>query len=205
MRTIGQDLADLRPEYLEIEFNGQIYIARGRARRNQSAAKQSRAGKILAVFRRSSKGSDGQRRESPWFERTYPLSEIHRLDESGQIQRKNYPETPDIYVLGERLRTLGKMIEAKNGQLLKLTMNSYHAALTFRNSTGEICDEEHSTPALYRSQQDENSRRGTRRTRDPWETTRPSNAATLLTSKNRKFKLLTDSFLKRPTRRRDER
>ena len=205
MRTIGQDLADLTPEYLEIEFNGQIYIARGRARRSHSAAKKSRAGKILGAFRRSSKRSDGQLCESPWFERSYPLSEIHRLDENGQIRRKNYPEAPDIYVLGERLRTIGKMIEAKNGQLLKLTMNSYRAALTFRNATGKICDEEHSTSALYRSQQDENSRRGTRRTRDAWETIRPSNAANLLTSNNRKFKLLTDPVLKRPTRRQGER
>lgn len=174
LRTIGQDLVDLRPEYLEIEFTGQVYIARGRTQTKQMPPPP----RIAA------------QRESPWFERSYPLYEIHRLDDQGLIQRNNHPNAPDIYVLGERLRTVGKMIETKNGQLLKLSLDNYRVSFTFRNSNGEIFTEEHSTPTLYRSQQDGNLLRGTGRTRDPWAIAAPRNAVPRATPEKSKFRLM---------------
>ncbi len=198
LRTIGQDLADLHPEYLEIEFTGQVYKARGRAQTTQTRSKKNSAGKILSEKPRS----DAQR-ESSWFERSYPLYEIHRLDDQGLIQRNNHPNAPDIYILGERLRTVGKMIEAKSGQLLKLTLDNYSVSFTFRNAQGEIFTEEHSTPTLYRSQQDGNLLRGTGRTRDPWALGAPRNAASGAAPAQSKFRLMPERVSTPQTRRKD--
>jgi hypothetical protein len=202
LRTIGQDLAELRLDYLEVEFNGEFYIARGRVRTDPSAAK-SRAGKILGRLRRAGKSSQGERRESPWFERRYTLYEINQLDDQRLIQRKNRPTAPDIYVLGERLRTVGKMIEAKDGQLLRLTLNNNGVEFTFRDSGGTIYREEHSTPTLYRSQQDGNLSRGTGRTRDPWNV-HQARAARGAVSSGAKFRLMSDRTSKRRTRWEDD-
>jgi hypothetical protein len=195
LRTIGQNLADLRPEYLEIEFTGQVYLARGRAQRNQVIPSKSRSGKILASFGRAGKGAE--QRESSWFERRYTLYEINQLDDQGLIQRKNRATPPDIYVLGERLRTIGKMIEARDGQLLKLTLDNHRAVFTFRDAQGTVCQEEHSTPALYRSQQDSNRSRGTGKTRDPWVVHAPRRAPREAVTSKEKFRLISDPALKR--------
>jgi len=197
LRTIGQDLADLRPEYLEVVYTGQIYIVRGRTWTDQSPAKKSRARRIFSAFRKVSKRSAGQARESQWFQRRYTIYEINRLDEQGLIQRKDRPVSPDIYVLGERLRTIGKMIEAKHGQLLRLTLDNKSVAFVYRDLKGMVYNEEHSTPALYRSQQDGNRSRGTGRTRDPWENAPRRIAPRSTTSTDRKFRLRPDDPSKR--------
>ena len=204
LRTIGQDLADLWPEYLEIEFTGQLYIARGRAQTIEADSNKRVGGKVLGKLSRPGKRRNGQRRESSWFERSYPLHEIHRLDNHGSIQRKNYPNGPDIYILGERLRTAGKMIEAKDGQLVKLTLDNYRVTFTFRDSTGAIHNEEHSTPALYRSQQDNNLLRGSGTTRDPWRFAAPRDATRGAALLKGQFKLMSDRASKRSARRDDD-
>jgi hypothetical protein len=201
LRTIGQNLADLKPDYVEIEFNGHVYIARGHTRTSQRAEKKSRAGKILGVFRRRGKRSTAQRRESPWFERRYSVYEINHLDERRLTQRKGGAATPDIYVLGERLRTIGKMIEVKGGQLLKLTLDNTRVEFSYRDGQGAIHHEEHSTPALYQSQQDGHRSRGSGRNRDPWVTHQARGAVFGSGATKGKFRLRPDSTTKRRTRR----
>jgi hypothetical protein len=195
LRTIGQDLAEMRPEYLEVEFTGGFYIARGRTR--TSAANASRAGKILDGLRRLDRRAQGQVRESSWFERRYSLYDVNRLDENGLIQRKDRPISPDIYVLAERLRTVGKLIEAKHGQLLKLTLDNNRIAFTFRDDNGEVYKNELSAPELYRTQQDGNRSRGTGRTRDPWSIFTPRSAAPANASIKGKFRLVSERTPKR--------
>jgi hypothetical protein len=177
LRTIGQDLASLRPQYLEIEYTGRLYVARGRMQ--PSPTPRSPVAKLPAEFRAAVKAPPRSLNDIDRFERRYPLSEIHRLDEAGLVRRKNYPESPDIYVLGERLRTVGKMIEAKGGQLLKLTTDSHRVTFIFRDRSGALCSEEHSNSALYKTQQDGNANRGSGRPRDPWEFSAPKNAEKL--------------------------
>jgi hypothetical protein len=211
LRTIGQNLSDLLLEYLEIEFTGQLYIARGRAqskpqpsngRKLRSELDQPFRHKIRSLnasrgygnISHKSTGSDVgniQSRSFSPFERSYPLYEIHRLDEQGMVQRKSDAQPPDIYLLSERLRTIGRMIEAQGGQLVRLTVENYRVTFTFRNSAGEFHHEDHSTPALYRSQRDDTARRGTGRPRDPWEKTVPANATANDTAIVPKFSFLT--------------
>jgi hypothetical protein len=168
LRVIGQDVGSLRPEYLQIHFTGALYVVRMRVRADATTAKKRRAGKLLRAFRRRSRAAAGQHRESPWHHRTYTLSQIARLDDQALVQRKEPQISPDIYALGERLRTVGEMIEAKGGQLAHLTLDNTRVAFSYREATGQTQSEEHSMSGLYRSQQDSHSSRGSGRTRDRW-------------------------------------
>jgi hypothetical protein len=197
LRTIGQDLADLRPQYLEIAFTGQLYMARGRMQASRPSPVRSGVARLLINFGRAGSRPRRPRGETDLFERSYPLSEIHRLDGDGLMRRKNYADGPDIYVLSERLRTVGKMIESKGGQLIKLMIDTHRVTFTFRDRTGAVCNEEHSNSALYRTQQDGNARRGTGRTRDPWEFAASTNGGNLSALTNRKLKLAVDPPAKR--------
>ncbi|HEX2225970.1 MAG TPA: hypothetical protein VHM64_02445 [Candidatus Binatia bacterium] len=196
LRTVGQDLADLRPEYLEIEFTGGFYVIRGRAR--TPGAPSSRPAKMLGALRGRHK-RQGSAGESPWFERKYSLYDINRLDETGVMQRKDGVISPDIYVLAERLRTVGRMIESKDGQLVKVTLDNTRIAFTFRDVDGELYNDELSGPELYRSQQDGNRSRGTGRTRDPWSIYAPRCGVRTTPSAEGRFRLMSDSTPK-PTR-----
>jgi hypothetical protein len=60
------------------------------------------------------------------------------------------------------------MIEARNGQLVKLTLDNSRVTFSYRDSKSAVHQEEHSTPSLYRHQQDGHQARGTGETRDPW-------------------------------------
>jgi hypothetical protein len=174
LRAIGQDLADILLENLEIQFTGRFYVARGRGKtRGSSAAKKKGSvRKILNKLKSGEPNGNAQKAEAVAFERTYTLEQIQLLGERGKSRRKNSPLSPDINVLGERLRAVGKMIEAKGGQLIKLAIDNYRVAFTYRDSRGEFYNEEHTTPALYRSQKGSHSRRLAGKERDPWNNTR---------------------------------
>jgi hypothetical protein len=174
LRAIGQDLADVLPNYLEIEFTGQLYVARGQGKTGGSSPvkKKGYMGKLLSKLRRDERKGNRQEQKDMPFERTYPLAKIQRLGEHGKSRRRNSSLPPDIYILGERLRAIGSMIETKGGQLIKLTMDDYRVAFKYRDSKGDVHEEEHTTPALYRSQKIGQPRRFASKERDTWDKVR---------------------------------
>ena len=174
LRAIGQDLADILPKYLEIEFTGQLYVVRGQGKTggSQAVKKKGPVGKLLGKLKSDRKEGNPQEQRAVPFERTYPLAKIHLLGEHGKSRRRNSPLSPDIHVLGERLRAVGKMIEAEDGQLIRLTMDDYRVAFKYRDSKGEIHEEEHTTPELYRSQKKGHPQRFAGKERDVWEKVR---------------------------------
>ena len=170
LRAIGQDLADILPKSLEIEFTGQLYVVRGQGKTGGSPAvkKTGTVGKLLGKLKSDEQEGNPKEQQAVPFERTYPLAKIHLLGEQGKSQRRDSPLSPDIYVLGERLRAVGKMIEAEGGQLIRLTLDDYRVAFKYRDSKGEIHAEEHTTPELYRSQKKGHPRRLAGKERDTW-------------------------------------
>jgi len=174
LRAIGQDLADILPKSLEIEFTGQFYVVRGQGKTGRSPAvkKTGTVGKLLGKLKSDEQEGNPKEQQAVPFERTYPLAKIHLLGEQGKSQRRDSPLSPDIYVLGERLRAVGKMIEAEGGQLIRLTMDEYRVAFKYRDSKGEIHEEERTTPELYRSQKKSHPRRLAGKERDTWEKVR---------------------------------
>ena len=174
LRAIGQDLADILPKYLEIEFTGQLYVVRGQGKTggSQAVKKKGPVGKLLGKLKSDRQEGNPKEQRAVPLERTYPLAKIHLLGEHGKSRRRNSPLSPDIHVLGERLRAVGKMIEAEDGQLIRLTMDDYRVAFKYRDSKGEIHEEEHSTPELYRSQKKGHPQRFASKERDAWEKVR---------------------------------
>ena len=53
LRAIGQDLADILPKYLEIEFTGQLYVVRGQGKTggSQAVKKKGPVGKLLGKLK----------------------------------------------------------------------------------------------------------------------------------------------------------
>ena len=174
LRAIGQDLADILPESLEIEFTGQFYVVRGQGKTGRAPAvkKTGAVGKLLGKLKSDEQKRNPKEQQAVPFERTYPLAKIHLLGEQGKSQRRDSPLSPDIYVLGERLRAVGKIIEAEGGQLIRLRMDEYRVAFKYRDSKGEFHEEEHTTPELYRSQKKSHTRRLAGKERDTWEKVR---------------------------------
>jgi hypothetical protein len=174
LRAIGQDLAELMPTDLEIEFTGRLYIARGQGRRSRSqpAEKPGALGRLLSKLKRGGGKELGAKVRTKSFERTYSLAKIHSLSEQGKSRRRYSPQQPDINVLGERLRAVGKMIESKRGQLIVLTMDDYRVTFKYRNSKGEVHEEEQTIPGLYRSHKANHPRRLAGKERCPWDKSR---------------------------------
>jgi hypothetical protein len=174
LRAIGQDLADVLPIDLQIEFNGRNYIARGhgKVRSSRPAEKPSAIGKLLGKLKLGHRKARVNEQKTAPFERSYSLAEIYSLAEQGKSRRRNNPLPPDINILGERLRAVGKMIESKGGQFIRLTMDDYRVAIQYRDSKGEIQEEECTTPALYRSHKTAHPRRLAGKERCPWDKAR---------------------------------
>jgi hypothetical protein len=174
LRAIGQDLAAVVPTDLQIEFTGQVYVVRGHGKASapRPAKKPGAVGRLVSKLKRT-EGNDGNDEgKAVPFERHYPLAKIHSLAEQGKSRRRNSPLSPDINILGERLRAVGKLIEAKSGQFIKLTMDDYRVTCTYRDVRGEVHEEEHTTPALYRSQKEAQPRRLAGKERCPWDKAR---------------------------------
>lgn len=164
LRAIGQDLADLFPHDLEIEVNGEELIARG-----QGMAEENLLRKVWNKL-------VGQDRDIvQWqlsfvpFVRTYSQEDIDRLDKSGSNRRNVVTEIPDIYSLGERLRTVGRIVDMKGAQLVKLSKNLNNLVLQYRDKRGQIYGEEYTTFALCRIQQEYYSGRDIFKTDNLWQ------------------------------------
>jgi hypothetical protein len=174
LRAIGQDLARLLPVSLEIEVIGQDFIARGQgmAERfeetddvNEGALRKT----WNKLLRRTPEPEAARpERSSVPFERGYSPEEINRLDEIGISRRRGMSKNPDTYTLGERLRAIGRIVNSKGGQLVKLTTDVHAVTFQYRDEKGEIHSEEYSTFDLYKIQQEYYAERGTFKPKDPW-------------------------------------
>ncbi len=103
LRTVGQDLAALLIESLEITFEGNAFVAQGFG---LAARRGERTGKEPA-------------RES--FARRYSAEDIRRLHKLGRKRQTGAVNTPDASSLAESLRTIGRALDSSRGQLIKLS------------------------------------------------------------------------------------
>ena len=167
LRAIGQDLENLLPNYLEIHFTGRTYVVRGQGKTEAASGSKGSVGKLFGKLRGKSH-TRGEPQLVP-FERTYTLQQIHSLGEGGKTRRRSNAQTPDINFLGERLRAVGKIVENRGGQLIKLTMDEYRVIFKYRDPKGETLEEERTTPELYRSRKGGHLRRFAGKERDTWD------------------------------------
>lgn len=167
LRVIGQDLADLFPEKLTIEVRGDSFVATGtcaKSRVQECAALTTWAG-LQARGRKWLKTILGvPRRGEPElefvpFDRIYTSQDIERLDAVG-TRHRNHAGMPDIYTLGERLRTIGKVIDAHNGRAIRIAKDLHQVVFEYRDLSGAIRKEVLNNTELYQLQQRYAAERG---------------------------------------------
>jgi hypothetical protein len=170
LRAIGQGLAKLVPHSLELEVVDNDFIVRG-----QGSAAQSRVAENAnpSVWQRLQK-KVGQREPQPSaplllpFERKYTPEDVTRLDETGAARRRGPEKPPDISGLPEKLRMIGRIVEAKSGRLSKVIDDMDSVTVEYYDEQGEFHSEKYSMLALYKIQQDYYRQRGSFKPVDLW-------------------------------------
>lgn len=141
LRAIGQDLADLFPQRVEIEMSGADFIARGCRRPGGLALKNSELSQPSAPI------------QDAGFARTYTPEAIDQLDAMGRARRTGSVQIPNLYSLSERLRMIGRIVDEKNGRLVSLCQNMNTITVQYRNPQNELHQEAYSILTLYKLQQ----------------------------------------------------
>jgi hypothetical protein len=168
LRVIGQDLADLMPENLAIELHGNEFVANGfctksRIKDTSSTTPWGNLKKLFdkvaaAIIRAPTREPD---LEFVPFSRTYNANDIDRLDRQETNRRGGGVDAiPDIYTLGERLRTIGKVIDAQNGRIVRIFKDLHQIMFEYQDAAGSSRKEEMSNTELYQLQQRYAARRG---------------------------------------------
>lgn len=159
LRVIGQDLSRLVPEHLAIEHNGSELVAQGLCPKSRFDELNA-SGAWVGVKKLVDKFADIIRipqhepdLEFVPFSRSYTAEDLQRLDGENSQQRGAMSATPDIYTLGERLRTIGKVIDAQNGRVVRIFKDLHHVVFEYQSADGRRCKEQLDNTQLYQLQQ----------------------------------------------------
>lgn len=134
LRAIGQDLEELSPEYVEIKQKGDDLVARGRYRISDVGRSPSIKRLWEKMLQRDSNAASQKRSVS--FVRRYSPRDIVELDQLKQTYRTGLVPTPDIEKLGEMLRTIGRLVDAEAGRLIKLSKDLQTVTFEYRDAEG---------------------------------------------------------------------
>jgi hypothetical protein len=173
LRAIGQDLARLLPENLEISVAGEDYVVRCEARRNSIQSKTRKINtfqKLLKkIVHKKSKAVRQSLSDLVPIRRTYKPEDIDRIYGVQIVDRGRVGRSPDLHSLGERLRMVGRIVQSKHGQLIKLVNKKNSVAFEYSDDHGNIHSEEVSYFALYRLQQQSLAQRRSPKDKDVWD------------------------------------
>jgi hypothetical protein len=159
LRVIGQDLARLVPENIAIELQGENFVAHGLCAKNRMQDRVSPLSlcamkkfftRMARMLRPPSHEPD---LEFVPFTRTYKISDLEHMDESATGRRGNRDDIPDIYTLGERLRTIGKVIDGHNGRVIRVFKDLHQIVFEYQDGNGQSHKEELNNTELYQLQQ----------------------------------------------------
>jgi hypothetical protein len=158
LRVIGQNLAELIPENLTVETEGESLVVRGtcsKRRFDEQESRQSRSGirtigaKLAEAVLKPSREPE---LEFVSFTRTYNPADIDYLDQQASQRRTNFEGLPDIYTLAERLRTIGKLIDSENGRLLRVFKDEQHVVFEYLDGAGSTRKQDLNNTELYHFQ-----------------------------------------------------
>jgi hypothetical protein len=140
LRAIGQDLADLFPQQLEIEQKERTFVVQVRCDRKRSESKA--AAQPVEAAKTGVRGfihklntirvdKPPEKPEIVTVNRTYNPIDISRIDEAGLHRRIQLGKIPDIHDLGEALRTIGRILDAEEGRLIKIFRDQRRVAFEY--------------------------------------------------------------------------
>lgn len=162
LRAIGQDLAELFPQQLEIEQQEHTFVAHVRCDRKRSETKAlsppgeaSRTGLrgILHKLNTIRLDKPPEKPDIVTVSRSYNPIEISRIDEAGLHRRIQLGKIPDIHDLGEALRTIGRIVDAEEGKLVKIFKDQRRVVFEYIARAGGIKKVELSRAELVKVQQ----------------------------------------------------
>jgi hypothetical protein len=158
LRVIGQDLAELIPQQIEVYYQDQIFEVRVRCDRKRAEKKNPPAEKspLKSVFHklatyRLDKPQEGT--DTAVFEHRYNTDEIGQLDRVGMHRRNQAGKVPDINNLGEALRTIGRIIDAQGGQLTRILKDPRRVVFDYNDKQGAPQKTEMTRSELFKVQQ----------------------------------------------------
>jgi len=174
LRAIGQDLSALYPDDLEIRVTDSEFTALGVGLDKGPVDQPSNPNIVQRTWHRLTGYEPGilLPPATPYrepFLRKYNVDEINRLDDLGQASRGKKSGKPDIYSLGERLRTVGRIVDACGGTLIRIVKCRNSMRFEYRDQNGREQTEEYTNLALYKYQQRYYAERGTYIFIDPWD------------------------------------
>jgi hypothetical protein len=173
LRAIGQDLNELFPHQLEIvyketSFETQVRCDRKRAEKKSPPAEKSGLKNVfhkLATYRLD-KGPEGA--DTATYEHSYHPEEVNRLDRAGLHRRTQAGKVPDINNLGEALRTIGRIIDAADGQLVRIFKDQRRVAFDYVDKKGATIKTEMTRSELFKIQQSYYGKRSGSKNIDLW-------------------------------------
>ena len=172
LRAIGQDLTDLFPKVLEIDTDGVSFEARGQSHANPfHRVRERRFNKIWnKLIRKDAQAvSITPELTTETFTRTYSPGDIERLDQHYSANRSGEQKKPDNYSLAERLRTMGGIVNARQGRLKQLRKNADRLFADYWDQDGKIQTAKLTTVILYRNQQSDDSQSNAAAPKELWE------------------------------------
>jgi hypothetical protein len=178
LRAIGQDLADLFPQQLEIEQKERTLVVQLRCDRKRSESKAAaepaeapQAGGIRGFIHKLHTIQIDKPPDKPntvTVTRSYNPIDISRIDEAGLHRRIQLGKIPDIHDLGEVLRTIGRIIDAEEGRLIKIFRDQRRVAFEYVTRGGETKKVDLSRAELIKIQQSYYHGRGGSGSLDLW-------------------------------------
>ncbi len=153
-RAIGQDLADLFPEKLDIHRRGTDFIVRGRCLKDRLDAREPQGGSasLKEFLNRDLVALAGERNPIVPFEHEYTAGDIFRLDEDGARRRSGSNKLPDIRSLAEMLRTIGRMIDEEKGRLVRIVKEQRRITVDYEAGDGTGRSHQMTTLELFKLQ-----------------------------------------------------
>lgn len=140
LRAIGQDLATLFPFQLEIEQKERTFVVQIRCDRKRSESKTAtqpatptKTGVLGFIQKLNTIRVDKppEKPEIVTVNRSYNPIDISHIDEAGLHRRIQLGKIPDIHDLGESLRTIGRILDAEEGRLIRLFRDQRRVAFEY--------------------------------------------------------------------------
>ena len=155
LRVMGQDLTNLFPKVLEINTDGMSFEARGESHPNpferikEPVFKKAWSG---LFHRKVVTDSRATQSELTRFVRSYNPAEIDRLDRLHSAARTGNLQKADMYSLAERLRTMGAIVDSRNGRLKQLRKEDDRLLVEYWDQEGNLQAAKLTTVIMYRNQ-----------------------------------------------------
>lgn len=165
LRVLGQELSLLNLVCFEVECDEGVFMVRAIRADEDGASSKGQLGESVRKAWHSLSGKNPQEADDdPVL--SYSVDDLKEFEKHWIAKRTNVPGTPDIYSLGEMLRTVGRFVDARGARLLKICKEPRKILVHFQEKNGSDQQEEFLGLSLYKQQKDLNSAR--REPTDAW-------------------------------------